>query len=123
MDEDDETVEKLPVRVGDDFFGSLNPEDRIALVKIDVENDELLVLRGLRKTLSTHHPIVLFENYRAEGPAGGKAVFAFLRSIGYQHFYAVERRAKHVPAACRSRADDRAVRRRALTSGSTRYRA
>lgn len=49
----------LPLVRGDEFFESRN--DRIKLIKIDVEGFEYSVLQGLRSTLRRYRPILVFE--------------------------------------------------------------
>jgi FkbM family methyltransferase len=54
-------VERLTVRL--DKLDDALPEDYVpALVKIDVEGAELLVMRGAAETLARHRPFVIFEH-------------------------------------------------------------
>lgn len=50
----------VPAATGDDVLAAF-PELEIALIKIDVEGAEGLVLDGMRRTLALHRPPVLFE--------------------------------------------------------------
>ena len=63
----------------------LEGEGAVRLVKIDVEGHELAVLRGAARTLSAHHPALLFESeMRHLGGRSPHEVFAYLRSLGYR---------------------------------------
>jgi FkbM family methyltransferase len=81
---------ECPVRRGDDVIDELALQDRIGLVKLDVEGAELAAIKGLSETLRVQQPVILFECLQAEGEGGGKETFAYLRGLGYQRFYAVE---------------------------------
>jgi FkbM family methyltransferase len=76
---------------GDDL---LLDEDVIDLVKIDVEGFELNVLRGLRRTLERHQPIVLAEALSStiDTTTGTTAVADLLTELGYVPFEMLWRR-------------------------------
>ena len=78
------------VAKGDDLLTPAALGGALRLVKIDVEGAELAVLKGLAATLRREHPLVLFESNRAEGPGGGREVFACLRDLGYVRFLSIE---------------------------------
>ncbi|WP_109156055.1 MULTISPECIES: FkbM family methyltransferase [unclassified Azospirillum] len=61
-----------------------------AMVKIDVEGTELAVLDGMRRTLDSHHPMIVFE-VDDERPAAAEAKYAALAARLAQHGYRVER--------------------------------
>ena len=66
----------------DDYFRG--ETRRIAAVKIDVEGHELSVLRGARRVLDRHGPLVVVESEaRHVGEDGVRAVLAFLAERGY----------------------------------------
>ena len=83
---------EIAIESGDSILDSNdNADERIALIKIDVEGHERAVLRGLENTLRRHSPVVLFESMGSaqDGPDG---VFNFLRSLGYKRFRSLEPR-------------------------------
>jgi FkbM family methyltransferase len=81
-----------PVRQGDHALKQHGVNEAIALIKVDVEGAELSVLRGLEQTIRSHQPVIMFESLHAHGPSGGNAIVAYLRSLGYGTFYAVDDR-------------------------------
>ena len=70
----------LPGRIGD---GSVD------LIKIDVEGFENAVLAGAAAIIARHHPLLIAEIEARHNPRYSE-VFASLRSIGYEVFYAVD---------------------------------
>lgn len=61
-------------------------DDKIAVLKIDVEGDELKVLRGSKKTIDAHKPLIVTECWREDDLNG---VAHFLNQFGYkqqEHF-------------------------------------
>ena len=75
-----ETVSVPTVRL-DDYF---RPEQRISLLKIDVEGAELEVFKGAQRILSEQSPLLVFEceNRHLEGKTV-QDVFAHLTTLGY----------------------------------------
>lgn len=61
-----------------------------SFVKIDVEGAEMLVLRGMLRTLQAHHPLLVFEYGRGTefGPygTGPDEIHDFLTGLGYRIF-------------------------------------
>lgn len=74
-------VERVPVWTLDGFladhpeWGSAGP----ALVKIDAEGHDAAVLRGARRVLAEHQPVLLLETWD-----GGREVRTFLADFGYR---------------------------------------
>lgn len=57
---------------------------RVDMVKIDVEGAEARVLKGARKTLMTHHPVLLIEMHDfLVGPDNRAKVLHELEAVGY----------------------------------------
>ena len=71
-------------------FDKLNLKKKIDLVKIDVEGDELNVLKGMEKTLKSSSPIIIFECQKNEIFDGTSSVIKFLKSRDYNKFYSIE---------------------------------
>jgi len=74
--EDDLETNEIEIRTLDSF--DFSPH----FIKMDVEGYELKTLQGAKKTLETHHPILLFESF----PEYQEDVFNFLKGIGYEIF-------------------------------------
>lgn len=68
------------------------PGGRIGLIKIDVENLEINVLKGARKTIERDRPVIFFEQHDYDFPADGgdSPVVSLLREYGYTKFYEVD---------------------------------
>jgi FkbM family methyltransferase len=63
--------------------------DRVDVIKLDVQGAEEWVLRGARKTLTSMHPIVIFESWPVGPPLLGlspNGAWEFLDSLGYGFF-------------------------------------
>ena len=71
-------------------FDRLNVKKKIDLIKIDVEGNELKVLKGMEETLKKDFPIVLFECHKKEFFNGTTHTINFLKSKGYSKFYSIE---------------------------------
>jgi FkbM family methyltransferase len=85
----------VPVVSLDDYFRG--ETRRIGAVKIDVEGHELAVLRGARRVLDRHSPLVVVESEaRHVGEDGVRAVLAFFAERGYGGAFV--RRGRLVPA-------------------------
>jgi FkbM family methyltransferase len=74
----------VDVVVGDAELESLNLTQKITLIKIDVEGHEPFVVAGLRKTISSHQPIVYWEAFSKDEAEKTKAL---LMEMGYSNFY------------------------------------
>lgn len=68
------------------------PGERIGLIKIDVENLEINVLKGARETILRDRPVIFFEQHDYDFPADGgdSPVVGLLRELGYSTFYEVD---------------------------------
>ena len=71
-------------------FDKLNLKKKIDLIKIDVEGNELNVLKGMKGTIQKSSPIILFETQKKEIFNGTSAVINYLKSIEYNKFYSIE---------------------------------
>jgi hypothetical protein len=73
---------KVPTTALDDYFGE---DERVTLLKIDVEGAELKVFKGAERILRQHSPLLVFEcENRHLGQNGVEEVFAYLRTLGYE---------------------------------------
>lgn len=84
---DPRNVEQLRVRL--EVLDEALPREYVpALVKIDVEGAEAAVLRGARRLLGEHHPIVVFEHGAAAAGMGSTSgeIHGTLGSLGFRIF-------------------------------------
>ena len=66
----------------DDYFAA---DDKVALLKIDVEGAELGVFRGAERILRQHGPLLVFEcENRHLAPGRVEDVFSYLEGLGYE---------------------------------------
>jgi FkbM family methyltransferase len=65
-------------------------KENISFIKIDVEGNELQVLKGGEGIFKKHSPIVAFEQHSHEFLQGESLVIKKLRSFGYTSFYCTE---------------------------------
>jgi FkbM family methyltransferase len=76
------TTLSVPVVALDDYFGA---DDKVALLKIDVEGAELGVFRGAERILRQHAPLLVFEcENRHLAPGHVEEVFSYLEGLGYE---------------------------------------
>jgi FkbM family methyltransferase len=76
------TTLSVPVVSLDDYF---DENDKVALLKIDVEGAELEVLKGAERILRQHAPLLVFEcENRHLAPGNVEDVFCYLRGLGYE---------------------------------------
>jgi FkbM family methyltransferase len=83
-DEDAVNQIMIDVVVGDEVIEALNLKQKINLIKIDVEGHEPFVVEGLKKTITTHQPIVYWEAFSKEEAEKTKTL---LMEMGYSNFY------------------------------------
>jgi FkbM family methyltransferase len=75
------TALSVPVVALDDYF---DENDRVALLKIDVEGAEPGVFRGAERILRQHAPLLVFEcENRHLAPGNVREVFSYLQGLGY----------------------------------------
>jgi FkbM family methyltransferase len=67
----------------------LSPGEMVSFVKIDVEGHEHAVLRGARRLLETHRPVLMVEIEYRHGASVGET-FALLETLGYQGFVTLD---------------------------------
>ena len=70
--------------VGDAALEKLNLNQKITLIKFDIEGHEHFVAEGLRKTITTHQPIIYSEAFSKNEPEKTKVL---LMEMGYSNFY------------------------------------
>lgn len=63
-------------------------EEKVDLIKVDIEGHEFSFLKGARNTISNDKPIIIFEEGSIDA-SGSSQVISFLRDLGYK-FYALE---------------------------------
>ena len=72
---------------------------KISFMKIDVEGNELNVLKGAARTIEASKPVIVLEVLKYEIQNGTFATKEFLETLGYKFFYIFEpkRRFKFIP--------------------------
>lgn len=65
-------------------------DEKVGLVKIDVEGHEIDVIRGMSDTLRRNKPIIAFEQEAKEIIDGSSVALKELKNVGYNYFYAIE---------------------------------
>jgi len=82
MEAENLTTLTVPVVALDDYF---KEDDKIALLKIDVEGAELGLLRGAERMLRSQSPLLVFEcENRHLAPGNVGEVFSYLTGLGYE---------------------------------------
>ena len=75
-------------------------DERITLIKLDVEGSETEVLEGLRHTIEGHRPTIVIELNFKENSQRAKSTVERLRELGYHQFFHLQRavtfRSRHV---------------------------
>jgi FkbM family methyltransferase len=74
----------VKVFTGDELFHDLSLHEKILLVKIDVEGHEPQVIRGMKKLLNAHQPIIFWEAFSLDTFNLSKVI---LEEFGYSNFY------------------------------------
>jgi FkbM family methyltransferase len=84
------TTLSVPLVSLDDYFGA---NDKVALLKIDVEGAELGVFRGAERILRQHAPLLVFEcENRHLAPGTVQDVFSYLGGLGYEGSFILRNR-------------------------------
>lgn len=79
----------VKVERGDDFIlPRISANERVVLVKIDVEGHEPSVFRGISKLLEQHRPVVVFESLSS---AHLQSCRQILETVGYDRFDVVQK--------------------------------
>jgi FkbM family methyltransferase len=71
----------------DDVIGN----EKVWLIKIDVEGHEIEAISGSTKTIKANKPVILFEQHPQEISNGTSATIEFLKKLGYSKFAIMER--------------------------------
>lgn len=80
----------VPTVALDDYF---KEDERVTLLKIDVEGAELQVFKGAERILRQHSPLLVFEcENRHLGDRGVNEVFSYLHSLGYEGRFIYKKR-------------------------------
>ena len=80
----------VPMVSLDDYFAE---NDKVTLLKIDVEGAELEVLKGAARILRQHAPLLVFEcENRHLGPRNVQDIFSYLGEFGYRGRFIFQQR-------------------------------
>jgi len=74
----------VEIAIADDEIEALALTEEIAMIKIDVEGLEPKVIKGLRKTIDKHRPVLFWEAFTPQTVQESRVV---LEECGYRHFY------------------------------------
>ena len=77
--------QRVVIKIADEI-NEIKTLKRLDLIKIDVEGFEYPVLQGLRQTLTTHKPRIIFEYDKEYWQSNGHSIadcFSFLSNLGY----------------------------------------
>jgi FkbM family methyltransferase len=87
----DEQQQRIIVQVKTADSVDFLREEKISLIKIDVEGHEINALRGAESIIKSNKPTILFEQGIDEIKEGGSEVIDYLSSLDYS-FYTIEKR-------------------------------
>lgn len=88
------TTISIPVVALDDYFPK---NEKISLLKIDVEGAELDVLQGAERVLKTFSPLLVFECENRHFEKGSVTdVFEYLKSLGYRGSFVFRRKVRPI---------------------------
>ena len=59
---------------------------RVSLIKYDVEGHEWSAIKGSRRVIEAHRPLVIFEQHQHDFRSGYSPVVVLLQELGYQRF-------------------------------------
>ena len=80
----------------DEYF---HPEQKIVLIKIDVEGHEMAVFQGAQRLLNEQHPVLLFEcEQRHNKELDIHDIFEYLKGLGYSGYFFHENQIKPIEA-------------------------
>lgn len=79
--------ESVACFTGDEILGALTRNERIDLIKIDVEGLEMQVLRGMEQLIAAHRPVIFCEIFGGQrSNPDPESTVRFCVSLGYDAF-------------------------------------
>ena len=72
----------------------IDSNERVTLIKIDVEGHEYQALKGAAEVIKKNRPIILFEQLEQEFVDGSSPVIELLKTLKYDNFVTVEKHPK-----------------------------